>query len=567
MTVANLLDTSTKNFQDLVGNGRSYQVPKYQRDYSWKEEHWEDLWEDIKELRESPNNRHYMGAVVVKAETDRDFLIIDGQQRIATLSILGLAVIDRLKKLAAENEEQENNQRAEALRAAYIGAKDPATLVEISKLSLNEIDNGFFKDYLVQLRIPANPRSLPKSNRLLWECFQFFQKKIAEDDSLTTGLAIAELLSEIVARRLLFILITVEDEISAYTVFETLNARGLELTTTDLLKNYLFSRVNSAADLESLQRRWHRLILTVKQERFGEFIRYHYLTKRRQIRSGKLFKIVRDEVKSAKDVLELMDILESRAELFDAMGDPNHGFWLDYPDSKTYVRQLALFRVRQMMPLLFAAYERFNPDDFVRVLKLLTAVSFRYTIVGGLNPNELEPIYHDAAKSVLAGQAKTASAVFDQIKSIYVPDSKFEADFAQRTFATAGTRRRITKYVLCKLESDAVDRIIDFETDPATIEHILPENPADAWEESIEREKWPDFVYRLGNLTLLSAAYNRRVANMTFPDKLETYAASGYALSRRIADDGGEEWSVARIEKRQTELAKRAAHIWRSDFA
>ena len=87
------MNTRTINYQELIGNGKTYRVPPYQRDYSWSEEQWEDLWNDIYELRVSPDDRHYMGALVVEGKSDRELLIIDGQQRMATLSILALAVI------------------------------------------------------------------------------------------------------------------------------------------------------------------------------------------------------------------------------------------------------------------------------------------------------------------------------------------------------------------------------------------------------------------------------------------------------------------------------------------
>src|SRR3990172_1803242 len=89
---ANLLNTRTTNFLELLSNGRIYRVPPYQRDYSWGEEQWEDLWNDLADLRREPDERHYMGALVVEGKSDREFLIIDGQQRLATLSILALAV-------------------------------------------------------------------------------------------------------------------------------------------------------------------------------------------------------------------------------------------------------------------------------------------------------------------------------------------------------------------------------------------------------------------------------------------------------------------------------------------
>ena len=189
-----------------------------------------------------------------------------------------------------------------------------------------------------------------------------------------------------------FILITVDDELNAYTVFETLNARGLELTTTDLLKNYLFSRVRVTADLEALQRRWQQLIATVGQERFPRFLRYHLLCEQPKVRSQRLFKLVRDRTKSAEDVFTLLDQLESRAELFAAVLDSSHGYWIELPEAKPYIREINLFRVQQMMPLLVHRLGAISHEsDFVRVLKLVSVISFRYTIVSGLNTNPLEP--------------------------------------------------------------------------------------------------------------------------------------------------------------------------------
>lgn len=566
--MSNLLSTNTVNFQELIGNGRSYNVPPYQRDYSWTEEQWEDLWLDILALREAPTNRHYMGAIVVKAENDRQFLIIDGQQRIATLTILGLAIIDSLTVLAKNGEIPENKERADALRARYIGEKDPASLTEISKLVLNKHDDGFFQDYLIQLRRPQNPRSLTRSNRLLWDCFVYFKNEISKEAAIANnGLVLAELLSEVIARRLLFILITVDDEISAYTVFETLNARGLELTTTDLLKNYLFSRLHSKNDLESVQRRWERLVSTVRQERFGEFLRYHYLTKQRQIRSGRLFKIVRDEVKAPSEVLDLIEILEGRAEIFDALGDSGHSLWSERPEAIPYIKELALFKVRQMTPLLFAAYEKLSPENFVKVLRLTAVISFRYTIISGKNPNELESIYHDAAAAVLSEKAKTAANVFDALKRIYVSDENFRAAFSERSIATSGARKKIVKYILCKLEHNASGRPCDFEAEPGTIEHILPENPSDEWEEFIPRDRWDEAVYRLGNLTLLSASANRGVGDRLFKDKVSVYSKSPYKLTRMIVNDAPEEWTLSLLKLRQKKMAEWAVHVWRSDFA
>ena len=569
MPKTNLLNTRTTNFLELVGNGRFYRVPPYQRDYSWTEEQWEDLWNDILELRGHPDERHYMGALVVEGQSDREFLIIDGQQRLATLSILALAVIARLGHLAPSGPEAEpNQQRAAALRSRFIGEKDPASLIESSKLFLNQTDDAFYQDYLVQLRSPLNPRGLPKSNRLLWECFLYFSRQLELiGPAGSSGTVLAELLAETVGRQLLFILITVDDELNAYTVFETLNARGLELSATDLLKNYLFSRVKVAADLEALQRRWRALIATVQQERFPEFLRYHLQIEHARVRNQRLFKLVRDNVRSPQQVFGLMDALEGRAELFTALSDPSHGYWIETPAAQPFVRELNLFRVRQMTPLLFAAWERCSKENFVSTLRLASVVSFRYSIVSGLNPNALEPIYHDAAKALLDGLAQTPAEVFARLRPIYVDDTKFEQDFARFTIDTSGQRKRLAKYVLARLESDASGRACDPDTDPATIEHILPENPAESWEGSFPRGQWEATVYRLGNLTLLEPSANRRVGNAAYQEKLAAYEQSAYALTRAMPELAPEEWTPALLDARQRQLAVRARHLWRVGFA
>ena len=570
MSRADVLDTGTTNYLDLIGNGKAYRVPPYQRDYAWTQQEWEDLWNDVVELRGEPAGWHYMGALVVQAHGDREFLVIDGQQRLATISLLALAVIGKLRRMADQGaDEDRNRERATELRNRFIGEKDPASLVESSRLRLNETDDPFYQDYLVQLGDPLNPRGLPRSNALLWDCFRYFSKQIdeLEVDAGNAGEETAKILSETVARRLLFILITVDDELNAYTLFETLNARGLELTTTDLLKNYFFSKVRAGTDVDALKRRWRALIATVAQERFPDFLRYHLLCEQPKIRRQRLFKLVRDRVRTARQTFEFVAALEDRAELFAALRDVNHGYWIDRPAAGPFVRALNLFGARQMTPVFFAAWGAFSDDDFVRLLKLASVIAFRYSVVSGLNSNPLERVCHLAAKAVLDGQANRPGAVFRHLRPLYVDDDRFESDFARWTVGTRGRRGKVARYVLARLETDAGERAVDPETDPATVEHVLPENPAGAWAGVFPPERREAAVDRLGNLTLLERTRNRSVGSAAYPAKRDAYESSAYAITREIAGLAPEEWSPALLEERQRRLAARAVRLWRADFA
>lgn len=155
MAVGHLLDTKTVNLNDILGNGKIYRVPQFQRDYSWEQDNWEDLWNDI-ELAAESKNAHYMGSVVLQSTIGKEYLIIDGQQRFTTLTILTLAVIDAIQKLADKgNEVAQNKERIDILMRQYIGQKDPTSLSYSSKLFLNENNDGFFQNRLMDLKIQS----------------------------------------------------------------------------------------------------------------------------------------------------------------------------------------------------------------------------------------------------------------------------------------------------------------------------------------------------------------------------------------------------------------------------
>lgn len=568
MAKTNLLNTSTSNLMELLGNGRLFRVPPYQRDYSWGEEQWEDLWNDLLELKDKPDDSHYLGALVVEAKSDRDFEIIDGQQRLATLSLFCLAVIEHLEELANRGvQAEENRERARALRTRFIGEKDPASLVEASKLNLNATNNTFYQDYLVQLRPPLNPRGLSKSNQHLWSCFKYFREKIRITEGWAgDGEALARLLAETVGRQLMFIRIAVDDELNAYTVFETLNARGLELTSTDLLKNYLFSRVPLDADRMALHRRWQALIDKVGAPSFPEFLRYHLLTQYPKVRTERLFKLIREQVKTPAEVFALLDKLDPRGELFSALKDPGHGYWQELPEARQHVRDLNFFRVRQMTPLLFTAWEKMDRGDFVRVLRHVKVVSFRYTVVSSLNTNALEPVYHEAARAVDQEEATRAGHVAAKLRSIYVNDERFVTAFSSLDLGGAPQGRKVAKYILANLQSQISGRLCDPDIDAGTIEHVLPQNPSQDWTAHFPPEAWESHINRIGNLTLLEVGLNRELANAAYPVKVAAYPNSVYELTKEIPDLAPEVWTPALVAERQRRLALVAVQIWRSHF-
>jgi hypothetical protein len=565
-----LLNTDTEDLKEILSNGKSYSVPPYQRDYSWKQEHWEDLWEDLRTVEENRED-HYMGTIVLEIGERKQFRVIDGQQRMATLSILILACVDYLYYLAEDGvDATANKERAALLESSYLGAKDPSSLRITPKLKLNANDDDFFQLNLAQRKPPqGGVRGLRDSERLLWGCFQFFTGKIRDKfSSIRKGEEVAAFVSEIVTERLVFISVRVQDQLSAYTVFETLNARGLELTETDLLKNYLLSLADrlSKSQMEPVLRQWARITARVGIASFPEFLRHHLNSQRGYVRQKQLFKTIKKDVTKLDQVFPLLDWLEKDAAWFEGLNDPASQFWLDYQGAKEQVRVLNLFNVSQYTPLVLAAKDVFTaPQDLVEILRYCAVISVRFNGVSRRSTHILEEIYNRAALDVRHGRASTLAAVRLALRPIYIPDEDFEADFAALRLRNRSTSGKRLRYILAKIEKQMSAADITDEGMTATVEHILPENPGEAGWEHFSSDAHERSYERVGNYSLLERSLNvQQAGNASFAHKQAVYARSQYRTSKDLTNFA--EWTEEAIAKRQADMAKVAKSVWSLTF-
>jgi len=282
MAAGNALTASPATLAEVFSNGKRYIVPPFQRDYAWGEPEWAELWEDII-AASSPatESSHFLGALVLQPTSERDtFNIIDGQQRLVTLSVMVLAAISLIEGLDVdEREKQNNDERARLLRERFVSTKDSSSLQHRSRMKLNQTDDGFYQTYILQGKVPKNHRSGTGSEKRLQDCFDFFASKIrAHLGDAVDGAAIARFLDDRVANRLRFIEIRVEDDETAFTVFETLNARGVALGTADLLKNYIYACASKggASDLEIARQHWARILRFIELEKVATLL-FHKL--------------------------------------------------------------------------------------------------------------------------------------------------------------------------------------------------------------------------------------------------------------------------------------------------
>lgn len=558
----NLLNANTISFSGIIAGDNIYQVPLFQRDYSWKEDNWDDLWLDLSNAIEA-KTRHYMGSIVLIKKDNKIFEVIDGQQRLTTLSILALSCIRIINDLIENGIDiEDNKERKDILMRKFVGFKSPKSLMFAPKVKLNKLNDPIYSSYLIQFDKVPNISREPITNKGLVLAYDYFYKKL-KSEIFKEG-STEELIDfiEFIGDNLQFIQITVVDELNAYLVFETLNDRGIPLTVTDLFKNYLFSRVTEA-DHEHLKNKWDNILKFIKYKDFSNFLRYFWISRNRLITEKELFKAIKRSVSSQPEVLSVMNQLESQAEVYNALSDPNDDLWKGNHDLINYLTELQIFNIKQPFPLLLAAYEKMTIENFTKVVKICSVVSFRYSVISGLKTNVLEQVYSRAANNLISEKTTSPTEVFKDVSQLYVSDEIFTNQFTLKSIKTT-SKNRLVRYIIYSLENfNSGNGTIDFENDSGTIEHILPENPSDDWKNSFVRDTQTEFIYRIGNYALLERKLNRHCENKLIEDKKPIYQKSKYKLSNTFDYDL---WNPNKLKHRQSQLAKTAKQVWRLDY-
>ncbi len=242
-----------------------------------------------------------------------------GQQRLATFSIIILAVINCLKTAethSGEKEEKNKRRPSQLLHERHISLQDIETGEYNPILTLNKTDNDFYQYNLVELS-PASPPAVPEkpSEKLLKRAFDWFTTNIKAKYMDEKGLI---RFIETILDKMSFTIIYISDEQDAYTIFETLNARGVELASTDLLKNFLFakvSRLGNGKRLEAMERRWNKLNEELGTEKIIDFIRTYWNSQYPLARKAKLFKDIRPHIKNHTVAFDLVRELNNNAAI------------------------------------------------------------------------------------------------------------------------------------------------------------------------------------------------------------------------------------------------------------
>lgn len=562
MTPSQNISIQLEGIGDLISN-KKFRVPAYQRAYAWEQDHVTSLLSDLEDAISNKEKEYFLGSVVVTSGDTNRFEVVDGQQRLTTISL----VINAIKTVFSLDGD---NQMVDSLQADFLTSLDRKTRENEPKLILNEIDNELFQNIIQKdsdhhsISIKKDIKSKTPSNVKLisayQQCFEFFYKesKLQRDSEeyLQNWLDYIQHSAKV-------ILVISPDDSNAFVIFETLNDRGLDLAISDLLKNYLFHK--SAERLEETKNRWAKMTALLESTSDDPlvvtYLRHYAMSQYGLIREKELFSVLKRKITSKRLAVEFSEKLDKYAVTYSALINANHEYWKNYNDLELEksIKVFNLLGMIQIRPLLLSIINNFINNEISKAFKSLVSVAIRYQIVGGIGGGYLENLYAQTAQQITSGKIISAKQIIEEFKNLPT-DETFKDAFSIASISKA----KVARYYLSEIENYENSEIIpNPDTKVINLEHILPQtyDSNSTWAELFTEDEHKSYSRRLGNMCLLSAEINSKLDNLApYEEKLNFYKEASFNHTNQLHLYST--WNKENILKRQLQMAEKAIKIW-----
>ena len=552
-----------KQFLKFIdGSDKRFIIPVYQRNYSWQNKHCAQLLNDLKGLIKKPDAPHFFGSIVsshMQGGKREDFLIIDGQQRLTTISILLIAIVDLLKhkKVIPKDDRLIEKITKKHLVDEYQEDQRKIRLKPI-KDDCKAFDAlfGDESDFVDGSNVTSN--------------FRYFRDRI-----LNENIDIDDLYDAI--SRLQTIDIFLEKDDDPQLIFESLNSTGLELEEGDKIRNFILMGLSSELQEKYYEAFWNKIEKNTNFKVSDFFKDYLTLKLNRTVVIKDIYFTFKDYVKKNNDDIEalLKDLLEY-SKLYAIILNP-----MQYQNSFTAVLvRLSQLEFTVIFPVVLAILKRWNEknltdQEITELLRVTEIFLFRRLIVG-LATNALSKIFatldKDVTKKAQPSQLASYAEIYKYVllnkeeSSRFPNDEEFEqALFSRNIYAMSSKNKAYLFSFLENEESKEQINVIERIKDGTyTIEHIMPQTLSPVWQKELGEksqqihEQW---LHTLPNLTL--TGYNSKYSNRPFKDKLDVengFKDSNLRLNQYVRECL--KWTEDELVERQSRLSKKSLKLW-----
>jgi hypothetical protein len=610
-----MASSDSQTFSDFVTGDKQFEVPRYQRNYSWEQEHVEDLWDDLVEAVEMDRD-HYIGTFLLMdgdGVDDSAHKIIDGQQRLTTLTILLFELQEQLDELGKETASRK-------IRGEYIARYGQ------QKLTLAGDDRTFFKTTIMENTLDdkkkgkkQNPLSnvdveSPSQGRLL-KTKEWLRSKLRKgvpessphEDQVDFYI---DLYHKIQSLPLLEY--TVSSRSEAARIFQTVNDRGKSLTDLEITKSYLMHRVSLLEDedeadssIESIQDSFNEIYDSIENISSGpsedRVQRYHFIMWNEEWGTGwdqryyqNHLEHLKEEFRKIGSVEEILSYVQELERMFGKLDELYNYTERDDLDNERIETNLSnLFiagRLANFYPLLMVAYDQYTreevtemtEDKFCELLETVETFIVRTYIIeqksadtGRTRVYPLARKLHYNGKEAVPDSINPLNpdGVIDELEkwiNNYCSDDRLESTLGESdVYGYYGSRKSELRLLLYTYESHLendeediqfyVEDVVNNKDDRFSIEHVWPQTPKEGFDDET-KELVKQHTHRLGNLALMTPEDNSVKGNGPFEEKKADYSSSKIRMLENIF--GMNEWGVEQIDEREQEIIQVIKNRW-----
>jgi len=539
-------------YQFLEGSGKSFVIPVYQRDYAWTKINCQKLWADLIDLNNNGRNDHFLGTLVTIGSGFEEYTIIDGQQRLTTVSILLIALHSFLK-----NKENKNSVETVLIDQLldFLINKYSSEHEQRIRLKPNKQDKAHFEKLFDNGENSGTDSNINNN-------YNFFYSQIASEELTPQQVFDA-------FRRLKIVLIDlVRGQDDPQLIFESLNSTGVDLTAGDLIRNYILMDLNPSEQEKMYKKYW------IEIEKFtgdiAEFVRNYLIFKLKTwVKKDDVYTVFKnfssDQFSKNKEgILEdLLNFAKIYSWLVQIQNHPNKGI-------NTQLNRLNKLEFTVCHPYLLDLFNELNQnninEDIVKnVLIIIESYAFRKILVDNTTQG-LNKLFITLARDIKKEELWKEEYI--NILSYILLEKKISQEFPNNEeFESALVNKEIYKlqsknrnFLLESLENYNSAYLINLEE--LTIEHIMPQTLTKEWKNRLG-ENWQEiyskYLHTLGNLSL--TAKNTELSNNSFEDKQKIdFQLSKLKLNFKL--DGLSTWNEESITERAKDLIKNAKDIW-----
>ncbi len=538
--------------QEILTHDRQYIIPLFQRSYSWTKTEWQTFWDDIKDLLNIEDNSdpktHFLG-VVMTTDLETSLgkvpksLVIDGQQRLTTILILLSIMRNRAKEIECE-------ELAAELEHKFLTNQFKKG-EEKYKLIPTQVD----RDDFMKL-IDFNEIEVSSS---IGQCFNFFSRKIKANQQFLEKLKLT------IFARLSLIAVTLDKDDDPYLIFESLNAKGRELTQADLIRNYLFMKIDKDQQEVIYNQKWKPMEESLNIH-LTEFLRHYLSRKGAQVRKSDIYISFKSLVTNDNALTYLND-LHKFSQYYYRFLEPTHE---DRIEIKKHLNRIKSSDVSVIYPFILSCYDDYRAnvlslEEFLEVFDILENFVIRRFICK-IPTQGLNRIFITLYSQAIKGTSLKKSRFVDNIKSIlqtqnYPTDEQVKDELAVlQLYSKRSSGKSKAKLILSILEESFEHKEI-VSLQGLTIEHIMPQTLSEEWKKLLGNE-WDKihslYLHTLGNLTL--TAYNSELRNDPFHKKKKEFMNSHLELNKYFSNL--QSWRGEDIETRTKVLSVKLLDVY-----